>query len=613
MDWRELLDRALRGVGEAQRRLARVWETSGFAELAERLRRHPWFVPGTIGTALLLALVIAGVTSDEVLARSFRLVNLSAYDLSSAWLVLPFAFVVIAAMCVAHRDRVRFGRVAVVLLAALFFVRYDMNLATEGALPYLAIRETSDLFGYLLVGVGLWLYGRFYPAGGGLVFGLGLVAMLIARWRIGQSHSIFRPDLFPLLYSIPLAVSATVDARSNFKGPELRSAPEPRPGLHGMGLFAGGLIGGVLQHIEAYREGVESTTGALGSLWSQSVLTGHGHGPLMRLLRTATEPAVIAEPRWMGWTGFLASDGVLALFLLAVLSGVLVWREGRSRVEHRAAALGAQFTIGLMIFGGPNSMIPILLLVGWTALALSVPFADFRASAARAFNLRVQQISRWALAATLILLAVVCLRFRGPFVAGEILNEISTERTATEETTAKLERAEALNPWSPVPHLIRAAWRREELTRAPRWDESLYRSICESYERAMSLDPYESTIVLRLADVQSIAERSEEALATVETALERTPGAVDLIAWVYFHATTHNRPEVARRMVNRSLMLEPEAARWWRDRFRFERDAGRGPRARVALHVALTAAVNQPDEVGKELIRTTFLREENRP
>lgn len=614
MDGREFFDRSVQAGAAARQRILEIWVTSGFAEIAERLRRHPLFRPVCIGTTLLLAMVIAGVSSDEVLARSLRLVNLSAYDVSNAWFVMPLAFIVLVALCVSGRERMTGGGVALVLLGVLLAIRFDFRLATESVMSYLAIRESSDLLGYLLTGVALWLYTRFYPTGGGVVLALGLTGILVSRWSFGVSRSLFRPDLLPLLYSIPLAVSAAVDARANLSMPGVRPAPEARPGFHTTGLFAGGLTGALLHHIEQYRPGASQVTEALGSLWSQSVLAGYGYGPLMRLLRTATEPAAIADPRWMGWTGFLASGGAGLLLVLVVLSGLLIRRELHSRVEHRAGALGAQFTVGLIILGGPNSMIPLLLLIVWSALAFSAPLIDeVRRPEAAPFAFNLARFSRWSLVGTLILLAIVCLRFRRPFSANEILNEISVERSATPELEAALNRAESLNPWTPVAPLIRAAWLREALTESKQWDESLYRSICRAYEAAIRLDPYEPTIVLRLADVQSVAERSDAALATVEEALERTPGAVELIAWVYFHAMTHNRMEVAARMVERSLMLEPHAPRWWRDRFRFERDAGRGPRARVALHVALTSAIDDPDEIEKELIRTAFLRREAQP
>lgn len=614
MNWRESLDRFLHVLRLLQQRAGHLWVTSGFAEIAERLRRHPLFKPVSIGATLLLAIVIAGVTSDEVLARSLRLVNLSAYDVSSAWLAMPLALIALVALCVSEWRRIPCGVMIFVIAAILLTVRYDIRFASEGALPYLAIRESSDLLGYLLVGVAVWLYSKFYPAGGGVVMALGLTGMLISRWGIGTSRSLFRPDLLPLLYSIPLAVSAAVDARANLSIPRARPAPEPRPGLHGMGLFAGGLIGTLLQHIESYRPGAAETTEALGSLWAQSVLTGHGSGPLMRLLRTATEPLAVVDPRWMGWTGFLAGGGVASLVILVGFSLALIWRELHSGVEHRAGALGAQFTISLIVLGGPNSMIPLLLLIGWGALAFSTPVESEPPPRGEAlFSFDLSRMFRWGLVASLVLMAIVCLRFRRPFNANEILKELHAERRATPELEQRLERAEALHPWTPVPHMIRAAWLREALTESKRWDESLFRSICRAYNEAIRLDPYEPTIVLRLADVQSIAERSDAALETVHAALKRTPGAMEVSAWAYFHATTHNRMDVAARMVERSLMLEPDESRWWQDRFRLERDAGRGPRARVALNVALTSAIDQPNEIEKELIRTAFLRREAKP
>jgi hypothetical protein len=350
---------------------------------------------------------------------------------------------------------------------------------------------------------------------------------------------------------------------------------------------------------------------ALGGLWAESVLMGHGFAPLMRLLRVYTEPAMIAEPRWMGWTGMLASGGIALLLILGFVSTWLTWREIHGRVEHRAAALGAQFSIGLIVVGGPNSMLPLLILFVWTALAVSVPPVPVRPrrpAPAAAGNL--EYVRRGALAILLLILAFDCLGFRRPFTASRILNQISGLIEKTPQAERQVEKAARLNPENPLPHLIRAAWQREMLTQSRGWDESLYRSICREYEAAILLDPYEPTIPLRLAEVQGIAKRTEAALETMEEALRRTPGAVDLMSWVYFHATSNNRMDSAKAMIDRRLMLEPEAPHWWRDRFQFEQDAGRASRARVALNVALTGVIGKGNVAEKELVRIAFARAE---
>jgi hypothetical protein len=210
------------------------------------------------------------------------------------------------------------------------------------------------------------------------------------------------------------------------------------------------------------------------------------------------------------------------------------------------------------------------------------------------------------------MLALLCLQFRAPLAAIEELGQLGLETQADEELMSRLDSAEKRLPWHPVPHIIRAAWLRAELTRSPGWDENLFRSICAAYEKAMALDPYEPTIALKLAEVQVIAERTDAALHTARIAMERTPGSVDLLTWVYFHATTHNQTQTAAEMIDRSLYLEPEAARWWRNRFWFEQAEGRGPSATVALNVALTAAVGKPEQAEAETIQTYFERSEGK-
>ncbi len=614
MDARLLADRFVSGLQAFYRLALNVWVTSGFAEASERLRRHPLFVPVSIGCLLFLSLVVGGVSSDEGLSRSFRLVNLSTYERSHSWWAMFLAYAAILALTLAKEGWANRGRLTLALVFVLVITRVQLGIAEESPLAYLSLRESGDLFGYLLIAVALWRYGRTYPAGAALIFALSLGGILLGRWGIGEDRSLLRPDLFPLLYSLPLAISAAIDARTNLRGSGAGPRPEPRPGFHYLGLLVGGVMGGILQHIESYREGASQAFDALGGLWSQSVIAGLGFGPLMRMVRVYTEPLVIAEPRWMGWTGMLATGGVALLLVLVFVSALLTWREIHARVEHRAAALGSQFSIGLIIAGGPNSMLPLLLLFAWTGLALSVPpLIDARERRAVIRPGRYDYARRAAFAIVLLFLAGDVLGFRKPFAASVILNEISNEQGETPETLHALEKAARLNPESPLPSLIHAAWKREVLGQSSRWDEALFRKICRDYEKAMALDPYEPTIPLRLAEVQGIAKRTDAALQTMAEALQRTPGSLELMSWVYFHATSHNRMDSAKAMIDRRLMLEPEALHWWRDRFQFEQDAGRGSRARVALNVALTATVGTGSKAEQDLVRIAFARAETMP
>lgn len=595
-------------------RAGQVWESSGFADHAERIRRHPYFPPTAIGALILISLVISGVTADESLTRSFRVVTLTIYDNSNAWWAMPSALAALVTLSFSRRMQGVPWKLLATAAALVGFVWAHTRLGERGPLPYLALRETSDLFAYLLLAIALWRYGKLYPLAAPLIAALGFVLILLSRLGIEAERALFRPDLFVLLCSIPLALSAAFDARqaAPFRDhPRADGAPEPRPGGQFLVLFAGSVAGGVLQKIELYRHGATETTDALGALWAQSGLAGHGYSVTMRLLRAWTEPMAVAEPRWMGWTGFLATGGLLAVGVLAAMSAVLVTREYLGRMEHRAAALAAQFVIGLTLVGGPNSLVPLLVLIVWIALALSTPLAGATGRRLPDDPAR-QRIYKGAMVAAVVTLAVMCLNFRGPFAASSELGKLGLETEADAPLKDRLAAAERRLPWHPVPHIIRAAWLRGELTRSPKWDENLYRAICAEYEAAMALDPYEPTIALKLAEVQSIAERTAAAMETARAAMTRTPGSADLLAWVYFHARTNNQAQAAADMIERSLYLQPEAPLWWRNRFWFEQAAGRGPSATVALNVAMTAAVGNPREGEAEWILTCFERSEGK-
>jgi hypothetical protein len=591
------------------RRLAEVWESSGFGPQLTRMRRHRLFLPLLLGAMIILAMALAGIGADEALSRAVRLVTITTFETSSAWWALPPALIAAGALAFSRVGAVR-SRWFVLgagIVVSVWILRYQAGV--RGALPYLAVREVGDLFAFGLTGLALWGLAQRNPALAPAVLGAGLSILALARWIIGQEASTpSSPDMLPILVSLPFVIPSIIYGRRIEAHPLRRTGERASPTLHLMGLSSGALAGGFLRFGEGSRVGASSVADAVGGLWSQSVLFGHGQAGLMRLVQVYLEPVSFEEPSWMGWTGFLASGGVAAALGVAAISGALLFAEAWGRVRQRPAAMAVQFLVGLMAFGGPNSMIPLMLLFIWAGLALSAPPPQqiVQYGGQRFVKQRLPGLG--ARSGAMLMLAIAMWTIRGPFKSSELLNEIRVEDLKEVGLEHALNRAERLNPWNPAVPLVRAAWLREQLTRAPRWDETLYRSICDSYAEAIRLDPYDPAIVLKLAEVQTIAERPDEAIRTARLGLERNPGSQDLRSWILFYASSSNMTEIAGEMIERSLYLKPEEARWWRDRFRFEGRAGRASEADAALGAALTAAVANPREAQADMVRVAFER-----
>lgn len=611
-DERPLLGGVIQGATRFAYWAARIWRTSGYGQAAGRLRQHRQFPATAVGALIFLSLVIAGVTADEALARAFRVVSITTFEASSAWWALPPALAALVCLnlpgYVRPRPFIMAGGAG--LLLALLLIR--RQLVPHGALPYIALRESVELFTYGLLVLTAWLYADRYPGAAPLLLGLGVATIAISRWSGAESRSPFRPDLLPLVYSLPLALVAGLEARRGAGGSGEDGSFERRPMMQMTGLGAGLLVGLTLSGIEPGRTGSLTLAEILGSLWAESVLWGHGHGTLIRLLRVWTEPATLAEPWWTGWSGTLAVGGVAAVVVISVLSALLLWCEARGRIGLKSAGLAAQLTAGMMISGGPNSTVPALAFGLWFALALGWKGEEVGETATfEAGGDWPRRLGPICQVGSLVALATASLLMRAPFTSARILSQIRPEDLQEEGLEERLEHAELLNPWNPATHLVRAAWLREALTRSPEWDESVYARICSEYEDAIALDPYEPAIILKLAEVQSIAERTDDAIRTAQEGLRLNPGSPDLMSWIFFYATSNNRMEVAAEIIDRSLLLNPEGARWWKDRFRFERTAGRGPEAGAALNVALTAAVGGSPEMEAELVRAALDRTED--
>jgi hypothetical protein len=591
------------------RRCAEVWKSSGFGPALEALRRHPLFVPLMLAGLIVIAITTAGVTADEVLERAIRLVNITTFETSNAWWALPPALLVAGA---AAFSRVGSARGSLFVLGALIvtgFAAVRYQAAIRGALPYLSVREVGDLFTFGLIGLALWGLSNRSPAITPPILGIALMLVALARWSLEEARSPFSPDVLPVIVSLPFVIPAILYGRRIASHPLQRTDEFPAPSLHMLGLVAGMFTGWFLQAAESSRPDAHPVGDALGALWSQSVGFGHGYGGLARLLRVYLEPVAFDTPDWMGWTGFLAVGGVAAAIALAGISVGLLFAEAWGRLRQRPAAMVAQLLIGLTMVGGPNSMLPLLLIFVWTGLALSAPLPERLIAE---FEARRSELARWVglglRTVMLLLLFVGMLAIRGPFKAAEVLSKVRVEDLQNPELERRLDRAGRLNPLNPAVPMIRAAWLREQLTRSPRWDESLYLGICDAYAEAIRLDPYDPAIVLKLAEVQSIAERPDDSVRTARQGLQWNPGSQDLMSWLLYYASSNNMTELAGEMIQRSLYLSPEDARWWRDRYRFESRAGRATEAGAALGVALTAAITNPAEAQAETVRAAFDR-----
>ncbi|MCH8332483.1 hypothetical protein IIC65_00975, partial [Candidatus Sumerlaeota bacterium] len=306
-----------------------------------------------------------------------------------------------------------------------------------------------------------------------------------------------------------------------------------------------------------------------------------------------------------------------ALFSL----GLARWEMGRAggegprlRGATRLALPAVQTILALIVLGGPNSSLPLLVLAGWVALGMAgvparggspEPFSEsmnsgFGSRGAAVPRLGALERARWKVArdviggsAALGLLLLACLAALAPVRSAAIIEAIEPKDLQDPQLGFRLARAEERNRWNPEVHLLRAAWLRERLTRLPDWDEDLFQRICATYLRASDLDPYDPVIVLRLAEVQSLAARPEEALESARRALALNPYSEELLEWIYRYAVSHGRTRVALEMVERRLEIRPESAMWWRRRYRLGQLAGFGHEAATALSVATTGAIRR--------------------
>lgn len=602
-----------------------------------------------VASLLFIALAVAGIEADDYLLSAMTGVQeASTGAIWTKWTPLLLAFIVLALGMTRGGPWLHQPRILGAALVLAGFIGLRLWVAFDLPLTEFGLRETTDLYFAGLAGLALWVSARRYPSLTYLVWTLSLLIILLSRIPLWKIHFIFTPDLLPVTISMFWsfvvlgglgAKGLSRDARREpvgrsyllQRGP-LRLRFQIPPFLRTLlpahiAAFAIGLLLALIclsytrRHSGSIAAGGATTGNLSGLLWARSVLLGWGRAPLLRLIHVTAAPARVGLPIWMGFSGFLASYGAAGLLALAFGSiAVLRLSLGRMRENGLTLTSGPQMAlfavqglIALIVFGGPNSSIPPVLLAGWLGLAFAgASVAQARTSATGPSfetKLRTLRYVNAFCSAVVLLTALtgVALAFP-PVLSRSILASVNKRPLSDPNARFKIFRAMNLDPWSPRAEMALAAWRREQLTHSGAWDENLYRQICDSYKRAMSLDPYDPVIALRLADVQLTAKRVDDALTTALKSLETNPESPELISWIYVAASSNDRANIAGRAISENLSISPGSARWWRARYRIDQLAGRGSQASLALGAALTSAVGKGERDEAELVKASYDR-----
>ncbi len=591
---------------------------------ADSRLREPILKTATAGMAFL-SVTVAAIAADNKIATW------------TIWLPLLFALLAVAPGLLDRSAIPHAEKILLALILVLALISFRLIVAFLGPLPYLAFRDAIEIFAAFMAGLALWTLAGKNPTTAYAVWIAALLIALVARWRLSSFPSLFRPDLLPLIVSIPwafIALGGILAQKSE------RREPTPRSALailfiHSIALAVGGFsawlcvtyaqakFSGPLASQTALARGMET----LALLWSKSVLLGWGRSCMARLAGVLGEPLPSEFPPWLGWTGSLANGGLAAILGTALLAVGLAWFARMKSGVHRLtsapqlALLAAQALLVLHARGGPNSTLPFLIIACWIGLGFApvpIPSAVEETEPGRFTRSRKRkfapgsfvEISRLVCAgATIMLLIAVGLVSLGPVWSVASLSGIRIEQYRNPDLNKKLSRkiywAKSLFPWDPQIEVKEAMRLREELQRTPisQWNETLYRRACDAYLRAEELDPYDPLIALDLARLEKTAGRADDAAKTVLRALAITPSSEVLIEWLCRHAVAVKKTELAREMVDRGLKLHPESAKWWRWRYELDHLVGRGPQAGLALNVALTA-----NPSSAELVEASFAR-----
>lgn len=582
------------------------------APLMRQLRRVDWrrlggqFLRYLPGAMILLALIFALMTLDFPAAMWER------------WLPLPLTVVGVALMIwrvgAPDFDLRNLAWLLLILLPAL--VRAILSI--RGPLPGMGIGEALELAVMATVAVGLWFLARLRPWQAWW-FWLGALAI---AWLVGRSMHQRLPTASPWVVAtrwsvvLGLAAAAVISALRAFSRrpaghgiDAVHSTPDPlriitrpiRIGLHLAMVLWGGSVGWnhfiSQQRLPVDRAlMLEAGIRAQEALWMQSVLFGWGHGTAGRLGEVLAVPNPVMIPDWGGLFGLLAIGGLIGLTLLLVwIAFLILHREPRvarppgptGRMAEVAAPV-ALFVAGLQLTGGARSAVVLLVIAGWSALALADVPTRMRTHSAAGLNRRL------ALALVGFIGVILSLLLFKPTHGQVILRQTAGADLPSAVMRGRLLAAQRANPFIPeIPRALAVSYRKT-MEESPGWSETNYLNVVRSYRRAIALDPYETQYPLELARFQLLCRREEEALETVQAALARMPNSIELIDWLYNSALAQNRTSLAYNMQVDGLALAPGERRWWVRRYELTHAQGQIPLAAQALAVALTANPEEP-------------------
>lgn len=553
---------------------------------------RPWMRDGLLLLALLLAL-----TSIDAPAGLARL-----------WWSMPLALVAIALTLAGPEGRPwRMRHLAVALLIA-FTLGARAWASIVGPVPLYGVREAMELGVVLVLSIALWqtaagdgrrimaLWSVALAAGCGVESLIALLQdaeaeALAARSVVAASAGAGRiaMGLSALTGFILLALErrhidlrhAPADARHDPATPMLRAAM----------LVVGLLLGvwfGRLPHRIAFEQELGTLAGrtALQDLWLQSLLIGWGRHALGPLSQVVAQPHAALFQAWNGVWGLLATGGLLGVGLMILVCVALIVRRKGAPAPSPVppGATGTALLIGgLILGGGPLSGAVLLTFSGWSALSLARPRR--RAETARGWDAGTILATGFAALGMLLLVFVLHM----PVRSDRLLAASARSTRTLDERQYLLARAQALNPYNPEVPLKLASVLRDRMDVTPGWSESLYRAVMQAYERAQKLDPYEELYAMNQADFQLRCAREDEAIATIEAAIQRKPYDIELCLWLYLASRRLDRTQDAYRMLDRGLRIQPTNPMWWQEQYLIASAAGQTALAERSLSVALTA------------------------
>lgn len=599
------------------------------------------------------AFVLTGIEADNHLAYAARaLADEQTLSSTLAWWPIVLLAISILPVLFSSHSGARLGaggsmgekggtgdrRLTIFVIAICGVALIRVWVAGRGPMTGLASREIMDIVIAGLFAVSLASLARRAPLLALRGWTACLVVILLARLLVyfgspesRTAHFVFTPDVLPLFLSLLWVGFVSGGAPSGSIARTARSARGRPGGLRrpawAFAFQVGALASGCLvawicvrysNNVLAASSGGDSRLFDHTSLlWSRSVGLGWGRAVVLRLLNVMAEPGAPHTISWLGTRGLMAAYGAAApiagaMISLVVLRSTIIsnsLKGDESRPMALLAPLAFHFLIGMIVVGGPNSSIPLLLAAGWLALCMGPDSSRADPVAVASHTRANRRESALRLAAVGVALAGVSIlvvwSYR-PIAARRILVSLHSTPFDSPGHVDLIDRAHQLDPHNPRVELARAAMARDRLNRSAGWDEALYVSIEQAYESAIALDPFDAANHLALAQVQILADRTDDALRTARRGLVHLPNSRELLDWLYVTSVSKGRSDLARTVIERRRLLSPGDFAWWARRGEAYRAAGRRERALAASGAALTAAVGSEAEA--EAVREAFAR-----